>query len=52
VIKKIESYRVTHNIVKPVTPSRRGQPEALALGVSEDYAGQLRIPEKVSRSWG
>jgi len=24
VIKKIESYRVTHNGVIPVTPSRRG----------------------------
>jgi len=27
VIKKIESYRVTHKGVKPVTPSRRGRPE-------------------------
>jgi len=26
VIKKIESYRVTHNGVKPVTPYRRGKP--------------------------
>jgi len=25
-IKKIESYRVTHNGVKPVTPYRRGKP--------------------------
>jgi len=28
VIKKIESYRVTHKGVKPVTPSKRRKPEA------------------------
>jgi len=30
VIKKIESYKVTHNGVEPVTPSKRGKPETPA----------------------
>jgi len=42
-IKKIESYRVTHNGVKPVTPTRRGQPETPAS------KGSSRVQENPSR---
>jgi len=41
-IRKIESYRVTHNGVKPVTPTRRGQPETPASkGSSRDICPRM-----------